>query len=219
MKASLRYTLYLVMGSQDCRGRDPVQVLEQAIDGGITLFQFREKGSSLTLRETVALGERLRNLCRQRQIPFIVNDRADLALVLDADGLHIGQEDLPVPEARKLIGSDRLLGVSAETVDEAEQALREGADYLGVGPMYATATKPDAGRPIGPQAIAEMRKKLSRPVPIVGIGGIDVPGVHEVIRAGADGVAVVSAIAGKPDPRKAAAELLQAVKSAAVHGG
>lgn len=215
MKELSRYALYLVMGSQDCRGRDPVQVLEQAIDGGITLFQFREKNSSLTLRETVSLGERLRNLCRKHRIPFIVDDRADLALVLDADGLHIGQEDLPAREARRLIGPHRLLGVSAETVDEAEQALRDGADYLGVGPIYATSTKPDAGRPIGPQTIAEMRKKLSSPVPIVGIGGIDISGVAEVIRAGADGIAVVSAIAGKPDPRMAAEELLQAVKEAA----
>lgn len=215
MKELSRYALYLVMGSQDCRGRDPVQVLEQAIDGGITLFQFREKNSSLTLRETVSLGERLRNLCRKHRIPFIVDDRADLALVLDADGLHIGQEDLPAREARRLIGPHRLLGVSAETVDEAEQALRDGADYLGVGPIYATSTKPDAGKPIGPQTIAEMRKKLSSPVPIVGIGGIDISGVAEVIRAGADGIAVVSAIAGKPDPRMAAEELLQAVKEAA----
>ncbi|MFS8513054.1 MAG: thiamine phosphate synthase, partial [Planifilum fulgidum] len=97
----------------------------------------------------------------------------------------------------------------------AEQALREGADYLGVGPIYATATKPDAGKPIGPGAIAEIRQRLSSPLPIVGIGGIDVAGVAEVIRAGADGVAVVSAIAGKPDPRKAAVELRQAVERAA----
>jgi thiamine-phosphate pyrophosphorylase len=215
MKGAIRYSLYLVMGSQDCRGRDPVRVLDQAIDGGITLFQFREKNSGLTLRETVSLGERLRSLCRERNIPFIVNDRADLALLLDADGLHVGQDDLPVRQARRLIGPHRLLGVSAETVEEAEQALREGADYLGVGPIYATATKPDAGKPIGPGAIAEIRQRLSSPLPIVGIGGIDVAGVAEVIRAGADGVAVVSAIAGKPDPRKAAVELRQAVERAA----
>ncbi|MFS8513343.1 MAG: thiamine phosphate synthase, partial [Planifilum fulgidum] len=92
MKGAIRYSLYLVMGSQDCRGRDPVRVLDQAIDGGITLFQFREKNSGLTLRETVSLGERLRSLCRERNIPFIVNDRADLALLLDADGLHVGQD-------------------------------------------------------------------------------------------------------------------------------
>ncbi|MEW9032497.1 MAG: thiamine phosphate synthase [Planifilum fimeticola] len=214
MKEALRYSLYLVMGSQDCRGRDPVRVLDLAIDGGITLYQFREKNSGLTLRETVSLGERLRHLCRERNIPFIVNDRADLALLLDADGLHVGQDDLPVREARRLIGPHRLLGVSAETVEEAEQALRDGADYLGVGPIYATATKPDAGKPIGTRAIAEMRKRLSSPVPIVGIGGIDVPGVAEVIQAGADGVAVVSAIAGKPDPRQAAKDLLQAVERA-----
>lgn len=211
---SRRYTLYLVMGSQDCRGRDPVWVLEQAIAGGITLFQFREKGSSLTLRETVALGERLRNLCRKHAIPFIVNDRADLALVLDADGLHVGQEDLPVREARRLIGPERILGVSAETVKEAKQAVRDGADYLGVGPMYVTSTKPDAGEPIGPQAIAGMRKHLPPSVPIVGIGGIDAAGAADVIRAGADGVAVISAIAGSPDPRRAAEELLRSVKLA-----
>lgn len=209
-----KLSVYLVMGSQDCRDRDPIRVLEQAIAGGITLFQFREKGSRLTLSETVSLGRQLREVCAAHHIPFIVNDRVDLALILDADGVHIGQEDLPAPEVRRLIGDERWLGVSCETPSEAEEARTAGANYIGVGAMYATRSKADAGEPIGPEAIAEIRRTLSSPLPMVGIGGITPRNAPEVIRSGADGVAVISAIAGSPDPRQAAEQLKNAVKSA-----
>jgi thiamine-phosphate pyrophosphorylase len=197
------FSLYFIMGSRDTGGRNPVEVLRQAIEGGITCFQFREKGSDLTPRETVELGRQLRAVCREHGIPFIVNDRVDLALILDADGVHIGQEDLPVPDVRRIIGS-RLLGVSTETVEEARRAVAEGADYLGVGPMFATSTKPDAGDPIGPSAITRIRREIGAEIPLVGIGGVTPERAPEVLAAGADGVAVISAISRAASPVEAA---------------
>jgi thiamine-phosphate pyrophosphorylase len=151
----------------------------------------------------VELGRQLRAVCREHGIPFIVNDRVDLALILDADGVHIGQEDLPVPDVRRIIGS-RLLGVSTETVEEARRAVAEGADYLGVGPMFATSTKPDAGDPIGPSAITRIRREIGAEIPLVGIGGVTPERAPEVLAAGADGVAVISAISRAASPVEAA---------------
>lgn len=204
--------VYFVMGSQDCRGKNPVEVLEEAIAGGITLFQFREKGSGLTIPETLELGRQLRDLCRSYEIPFIMNDRVDLALLLDADGVHVGQEDIPAQEVRKLIGSDRILGVSVETPTEALLAKQNGADYIGVGPMYTTSSKPDAGTPIGPDAIASIHQQFSSSLPIVGIGGVNADNALPVIQAGASGVAVISAIAAADSPEKAAKQIREIVE-------
>jgi thiamine-phosphate pyrophosphorylase len=200
--------LYLVMGSQDCLGRDPVAVLQAAISGGITCFQFREKHSARNLRETVELGHSLRALCRTHRIPFLVNDRVDLALILDADGVHLGQDDLPVPEAKRILPPSCVIGVSARSIPEARQAQQEGADYIGIGPMFATTSKPDAKQPIGPEALAEIRQALGD-FPIVGIGGITVDNMAAVRQAGADGIAVISAITRADSPEQAAQQLRQ----------
>lgn len=205
--------LYFIMGSQDCPGKNPVEVLKQAIQGGITCFQFREKNSRLNLRETVELGKELQKICRKHNIPFIVNDRVDLALILNATGVHIGQEDLPADEVRRLIGPDRILGVSAETLEEAGQAFADGADYIGVGPMFSTSSKPDAGEPISPAAIRHIRQHLGDRYPIVGIGGITPERAPEVVGAGADGVAVISAISKAANPFGAAQQFLQTMNN------
>ncbi|KRE75285.1 thiamine phosphate synthase [Paenibacillus sp. Soil750] len=198
--------LYLVMGSPNCGGADPYEVLEAAIDGGITMFQLREKGpGALQGPELLALGARLRRLCAQRGIPFIVNDDERLALELEADGIHIGQEDAPAAAVRERL-PNMIVGVSAHDLGEAQSALAEGADYLGVGPQYATRTKLDAREVQGPAVLARMRAGGIQ-LPLVGIGGIDATNAGAVIRAGADGVAVVSAIAGARSPREAAAAL------------
>ncbi|MBA4541537.1 MULTISPECIES: thiamine phosphate synthase [Thermoactinomyces] len=202
-------SLYFIMGSQDCPHQDPVRVLEQAINGGITCFQYREKNSGLHMHQTVLLGKKLRRLCREHGIPFLVNDRVDLALILEADGVHIGQEDLPASEVRKIIGPDRILGVSAETPAEAEQAMLDGADYIGVGPMYSTLSKKDAGEPIGPDAIQQIRRQIGSDFPIVGIGGITPERTPQVMEAGADGVAVISAISKSGEPSEAARRFRQ----------
>ncbi|MDF2648119.1 MAG: thiE [Paenibacillus sp.] len=203
--------LYLVMGSPNCGGADPAAVLEAAIAGGITMFQFREKGAgALQGAAKLELGARLRSLCAQHAIPFIVNDDEGLALELAADGIHIGQEDAPAAAVRQRLNK-MIVGVSAHDLGEAQSALAEGADYLGVGPQYATRTKLDAREVQGPAVIQRIRAGGIR-LPLVGIGGIDATNASHVIRAGADGVAVVSAIASAHSPREAAAELLRNIK-------
>lgn len=202
--------LYFVMGSVNCR-QDPAQVLRQAIRGGITLFQFREKGSgALQGVARFELGKKLRDLCRKHDIPFIVNDDPELMLRLDADGVHIGQEDGRADAVRRKIGAGKIIGVSAHDLEEAEEALRQGADYLGVGPMYPTVTKPDARGVRGPAVIQEIRRR-GIVTPLVGIGGIGPGRALSIMEAGADGVAVVSAISQAEDVCGAAQKLREEI--------
>jgi thiamine-phosphate pyrophosphorylase len=185
-------TLYFVMGSANCK-EDPRSVLHQAIAGGITMFQFREKGiGALTGEAKYKLAKDLHAICREHGIPFIVNDDVQLALELDADGVHIGQEDGDVEAVRKMIG-DKLLGVSTHTVEEAKRAFVEGADYIGVGPMYPTKTKEDIQVVRGPIVIEEIRNACVTG-PLVAIGGIQQGNIAPIAQAGADGIAVISAI-------------------------
>jgi thiamine-phosphate pyrophosphorylase len=135
-----------------------------------------------------------------------VNDRFDLAMTLEADGVHLGQEDLPVPEVRRILPPSSLVGVSARNIAEAKQAMQEGADYLGVGPLFATTSKPDARKPIGPSALAEIRQAIGT-FPIVGIGGITWQNGAAVFQAGADGIAVISAITRADSPELSARQL------------
>jgi thiamine-phosphate diphosphorylase len=145
----------------------------------------------------------LRKLTREAKVPLIVNDRLDIALAVDADGVHLGQADLPASVARNIMGSGRILGVSAETVAEAVAAEKDGADYLGVGPVFdARGTKPDAGEPRGLELIASVRRRCR--LPIVAIGGIDADNARKVLEAGADAAAVISAIAAADDIEEAA---------------
>jgi thiamine-phosphate pyrophosphorylase len=139
---------------------------------------------------------------------LIMNDRVDIALASGADGVHVGQDDLPAGVARRLLGPGRILGVTVETPDEAKAAESAGADYLGTGPVYATSTKPDAGRPYGPELV--QRIKASTTLPVVAIGGIDQDNAESVVRAGADGLAVVSAVVGREDIESAVRLLLEA---------
>lgn len=204
--------LYLVMGSANCAGADPVEVLEAAIDGGVTMFQYREKGpGALEGAAMLALGAQLRELCARSAIPFIVNDDVRMAEELEADGIHVGQEDAPAAEVRRRFPG-KIVGISAHNLAEAQSALAAGADYLGVGPMYATRTKLDARAVMGPAELVRMREGGIR-LPLVGIGGIDAAGAAAVLRGGADGVAVVSAITQARSPKQAAAELLAAIKN------
>lgn len=184
--------LYFIFGSRNCL-KNPLEVLQEAVAGGITMFQFREKGQgAFTGAEKVQFAKKLQEICRKNKIPFIVDDDIDLALELDADGVHIGQEDDPVHEVRKRIG-DKILGVSAYTMEEVEKAIKDGADYLGIGPVFPTSTKEDAKAVQGTALMKEVRKK-GIDIPIVGIGGIKVNNAQEVIEAGADGISVITAI-------------------------
>ncbi|SDX56416.1 thiamine phosphate synthase [Paenibacillus sp. CF384] len=207
--------LYFIMGSNNCLpGSDPVQVLAEAIRGGVSMFQFREKGSgALGGDARVALAWRLRELCREHRIPFIVNDDVELALEVDADGVHVGQEDEAATTVRRLIGDNKLLGVSAYDEREAEAAIRCGADYLGIGPLFSTRTKEDAKDASGLSVLTQMRERGMR-IPIVGIGGITDGNAAEVIRAGADGISLISAISLAEEPFAAAKQLRQLVDAA-----
>ena len=202
--------LYFVLGSPNC-DRDPRHVVREAIEGGITFFQFREKGNgSLVDSEKQALAKDLLSICREHNIPFIVNDDIDLALEIDADGIHIGQEDESVISARERIGN-KILGVSVHNVEEALAAVKAGADYLGVGPMYETSTKTDIREVQGPEVI-ELIREAGVTLPIVGIGGISQGKAEAIIKAGADGVAVISAISKAESPLKSAQELVSEVR-------
>lgn len=204
--------LYFIMGSQNC-DKDPEDVLRKAIAGGITIFQYREKGSgALTGEDKFVLGKKLRAICRAHNIPFIVNDDAELALALDADGVHIGPEDEAIERVREKVG-DKIIGVSAYSLEEAKDAVNRGADYLGVGLIFPTQTKPDAEDVHGVRIIKEIRA-AGLMIPMVGIGGINATNANEVVCAGADGVAVVSAIARADVIVEAARDLLVAVSGA-----
>ncbi len=197
------YTLYLVTDAALSRGRSHQEVVEAAILGGVTIVQYREKDAST--RRMIEEALELRDLCRRHGVPFIVNDRVDVALAVDADGVHVGQDDMPASVARRLIGPDKILGVSADKVEHAIAAQADGADYVGASPIFSTPTKADAPQPIGVAGLLQMARAC--PLPIVAIGGINASNAASMIRAGAAGVAVVSAIVNAEDVRAAAAEL------------
>ncbi|HBS46737.1 MAG TPA: thiamine phosphate synthase [Paenibacillus sp.] len=190
--------VYFIMGSVNCRIA-PAKVLKEAVAGGIAMFQFREKGTgALTAQVRFNLGRRLQKICRANGVPFIVNDDIDLAIALDADGIHVGQDDTPALAIRQLLGEDKIVGVSAHSLAEAQQAIADGADYLGIGPIYPTSSKEDARAVRGTSVIEEIRNS-GITIPLVGIGGITVDNAAPVLAAGADGISVISAIAGAED--------------------
>lgn len=200
--------LYFIMGSNNTP-HDPVWLLEEAIRGGITAFQFREKDEGAKQGEERAdLAKRLKAVCQEHSLPFLVDDDVDLALSLDADGVHIGQEDERIDIVRSRIGWHKILGVSAHTLEEALTAQELGADYIGVGPIYETDTKREKKAAISPFAILQMRE-AGVSIPIVGIGGIHPGNAAHVIAAGGDGIAVISAIARAKNPRQIALTLRQ----------
>ncbi|MBD1382175.1 thiamine phosphate synthase [Bacillus sp. IB182487] len=201
--------VYFIMGSPNCLQK-PEEVLKEAIAGGITLFQFREKGTgALKGTEKAELGKKLLAICRENQIPFIVNDDIDLALQLDADGVHIGQEDEPVEIVRKKIGN-KILGVSAHSIEEAQAAIESGADYLGLGPIYPTKTKQDTRAVQGLSLIKDLREN-GITIPFIGIGGINASNARQVVKAGADGVSVITAISHAASVSEAVNELKKQV--------
>lgn len=186
--------VYFIMGSVNCR-LSPAEVLTEALAGGITLFQFREKGKgALTGRGKFELAQNLMQLCRAHGVPFIVNDDLELAIALNADGIHVGQDDASAGTIRARLGAGKIIGVSAHTLQEAQQAIEDGADYLGIGPVYPTSSKEDAQPVNGTRLIEELRTR-GIDIPLVGIGGITLSNTAPVIAAGADGISLISAIA------------------------
>ena len=205
------WRLYVITDEKVSRGRSHLQVAEAAILGGADVLQLRDKEASSGRLYRVAL--RLRKLTRDAKVPLIVNDRLDIALAADADGAHVGQDDLPASVARDVLGPGRILGVSVTTVEEALLAEKDGADYLGVGPVFeARGTKPDSGEPLGVGLIARIRGRCR--LPIVAIGGIDAENARKVREAGADAAAVISAIVAADDIVQAARRLKRILEGA-----
>ncbi len=196
----------IVVTDADCGGRDLVDVVRAALRGGAPAIQLRMKDGAA--RDMVEMAQALLAETRPAGALLFVNDRVDVAVIAGADGAHVGQDDLPVAAARRVSPPGFLLGVSAESVELALQAEAEGADYVGVGPVYATGSKADAGEPIGLERIAEVAAAVK--IPVVGIGGIAVGNARAVVESGAAGVAVISAVMRADDPESAARELLRA---------
>lgn len=182
------------MGTINIGERNLLSVLEDALKGGITAFQLREKGEgALVGEELKELARGCKALCEAYKVPFVVNDDVDLALEVDADGVHIGQDDGVVSEVRAKMGPDKVLGVSTHSLDEALAAVDAGANYVGVGPIFDTNSKENAGSVVGTELVKEIVAQLPG-LPVVGIGGITERKASQVIHAGASGVSVISAI-------------------------
>ena len=183
------------------------ELAQLGIAGGADTIQLREKGGST--RRMIEAAKRMAAVCREAGVPLIVNDRIDVALAADADGVHLGQSDFPIPLARELLGKDKLIGGSAATLEEARICLAEGADYVGFGPVYETGSKEDSGPVSGPAVLKQVVETI--PLPIIAIGGITAENVREVMRAGAYGVAVISAVCCQIDPEGATKALREAL--------
>ncbi|PCR92288.1 thiamine phosphate synthase [Natrinema ejinorense] len=205
------WRVYLVTQASLSGDRSTLEIVDAAIDGGIDAVQLREKET--TARSRYELGLELRERTAAAGVDLIVNDRIDLARAIDADGVHVGQSDLPVSAVRDLLGPDAIVGCSASTVADAREAEAHGADYLGVGAVYGTSSKDvdETKDGIGPDRIAEIADAVS--VPIHGIGGITADTAAPVVTAGAAGVAVISEITTASDPRAATESLAAAVET------
>jgi len=195
--------LYLCTDRLLAMGRPITQAVEQAIQGGVTMVQLREKDASTRDFYQVAL--EIQAVTRRHGIPLVVNDRLDIALAIGADGVHLGQSDMPIEVARRLVGSRMFIGISAATVESALAAQKAGADYIGTGPVYPTGSKDDAGDAIGIAQLTAVCGAVS--IPVVAIGGISAGNTPGVMESGADGIAVISAILSQPDITLAARAL------------
>lgn len=192
------FRLYAITGENFHPGRELADVMEQAIIGGADIVQFRDKHSDPA--ERLRKARALRELTRRYGVPFIVNDHIDLALEVDADGVHLGQGDVPLEEARRRMGS-KIVGISTHAIEEALLAQEQGADYIGAGPVYATQTKADVVAPVGLDYIREVSERIG--IPFVAIGGIKLHNADDVIAAGATRLCAISEIVGSDDPAEA----------------
>jgi thiamine-phosphate pyrophosphorylase len=191
----LEFDLYPVTCARLSRGRTDLEVLDALIVGGVRAVQLREK--DLSLREFFELARVFRERTTRADVTFIVNDHLDVCRAVEADGVHLGQDDFPVREARKLLGPQTVIGVSTHSVEQALKAVEDGADYLNVGPIFATQTKEHSGPPVGLDLFRQIRKLVS--IPITVMGGINLDNLDQVLAAGADRIAVVSAVVGAED--------------------
>jgi thiamine-phosphate pyrophosphorylase len=204
------YELYLVTDEKASRGRDIINIVKQALKGGVTVVQLREK--ELSTRQFVERASELKKILKPYNVPLIINDRVDIALAIEADGVHIGQSDMPLEMVKKIVPGNMIIGLSVETVQQVREAEGLEVDYLGVSPIFSTPTKTNFDeRPWGLEGLRKARA-ISKHI-IVGIGGINADNAEDVIKAGADGIAVVSGICSADDPETASRELIKIVRN------
>lgn len=204
---TIDWRLCLVADAEASGNRNLISIIREAVDAGVTLVQLR--GKKMDIRAFLNLAIQTSEFLKSQNIPLIINDRIDVALACEADGVHLGQEDLPLPIARKIIGRDKLIGISVSTVTEAEKSEAEGADYIGVGPIFFTSSKKNLRSILGFEGLKAIRNKVK--IPILAIGGIKAENAGEVIASGANGIAVISAIMDAKNISEATRNLLEAI--------
>ena len=202
------FTLYLISDRGQTGGRPLIEVMGKALSGGVRAVQLREK--DLPPRQMFEFAVQLRQVTREAGARLLINDRVDIALAVDADGVHLGVASMPVREARRLLGDSSLIGYSAHSLAEAVQAQADGADFITFGPVYHTPSKAAYGAPLGVTALQEVCRTLS--IPVFALGGVKVTSIPELLAAGVSGVALISAIMAAPDPQLAAASILQTIE-------
>jgi len=198
------YKLYLITDRSFLNGRDLKNCIEDALKGGATLVQIREKDTST--RDFFQVAKEIKEVTSKYNVPLIINDRIDIALAIDAEGVHLGQSDMPIAIARGILGKDKIIGISANNLDEAIDAQKNGADYLGLGPVFYTGTKKDIKEPIGLTGLKELTKNIN--IPSVAIGGINKENAKSILDSGVNGISLISAILGSENIEKATVELL-----------
>ncbi len=209
-KKPIDYSLYLVTDRGLAGGKRTLDIVKAGVNGGVTCVQLREKHAST--REFIEEATAVRDFLRRVDIPLIINDRLDVAMAVEADGLHLGQTDMPPETARRIAGNSMIIGVSAESVRDAVEAEKAGADYISASPVFSTPTKTDTAPPLGLEGIKEIRRRVT--LPLVAIGGLNPENIEAVIQSGADGVAVVSTIVCANDPAEAARRLKERIEKA-----
>lgn len=210
MKNPDTWDVYLVTDRRHSMGRSTAQIVEAAIRGGISVVQLREK--DLNTRDFFLEGQQIKDLLDRAGVPLIINDRIDVALALDADGVHLGPSDMPLPEARRILGPTRILGFSAEKPEHLQPSLAELVDYFAISPVFFTQTKDDIVEPWGLDGLQRARRFTGKP--LVAIGGLKYENSGQAVKAGADSVAVITAITAADDPELATRDLVALVRSA-----
>lgn len=197
------YSLYVITDRSFLKGRSLKTMVEDSILGGATIIQVREK--DISTREFFKVALEVKEVTDYYKVPLIINDRIDIAQAINADGVHLGQDDMPIKIARKILGQNKIIGISTGTLDEALEAERDGADYLGIGAVFYTGTKKDIDLPLGIETLKHIYQNIN--IPAVAIGGINASNFKEVLATGVDGISVISAILGKDDIKAAAKAL------------
>lgn len=206
-KREYKYSMYLITDEDACLGKDIYQCVEESLKAGVNLVQLREK--EMSTRDFYKRAKKLKELCHRYNVPLLINDRIDIALAVDADGVHLGQSDMPIEVAKEIIGHQKIVGISAGNMEEAISAQKSGADYIGVGAVFTTNTKKDADY-VSKETLSEMTKKLH--IPVLAIGGIKLDNIDHLKNTEIDGICVISDILNNDDCKKRSEDLLNAFR-------